>query len=1285
MAKSIPQWNPNTGKADPKYKVPFAGKALPTISNIKRYKNESEDIEVDTSPTKSALFPKVSIPSAKMNLNSNAITSSKLKLPSFKAVVPDAKLSLKSVDDKFEGKSDMDKLNNALTKMAGSAAQTMPGKILARGQDTVYNIWDKQSGVDELGMTGRGDNKAGYITDTGNQVANAAGDMIGFVSALRANTGGGTMQGALTPLGKFAEQGAVKGLEKLAPSLPSAVNKVAKYAAPTIAREGTEGAVFGGTLGVDDGLQGVAKEALKGGVENAVFGMGLKGAGDIFSHTLGKIGKVKVTGDDGINVNYVREDGSIGIMKKVVFDKEATPLTVNEGVNTLNQSKVGELPQFKGDFNTKVTNELPTVNKVDTEVDTVKTNVEPVTDTLADSQVSTLPTIKKPVIEPVQSEKAIPTLGEDKTVDAMGATTRIHSSQEIKSSKIKEKTPIGEKLSYLYRHNVDILNDLKKVDVETFKLAQNSKKVGGTPVAIFNDNLVDRQGNPIGESLKAIKKDFPTDKEQYNDVMNYILHKHNIDRAREGKHVYKDFESDESKKVADLLEKQHPEWKALNDRLVKFINTFEEEWGHKSGLISDDAWDELKVMYKNYVPTQREFADIELGVRKGSGSSGFVGQGSTLKKATGSSRDIKDPFENVMSLVNRTVRAARYNEVGQKLVEVINENPERMARYAEIIPETEMVRNPKFIKPLPQIPGYPTPKAVVNTVPEFIERPVEINANDKSIRTVMVDGKKVNIKFHDRGLLESMEGVYKNVELNDLEKGMNSITTKFKALITTDNPFFAVRNVARDIPTAYINGSEKNPVKFFKDYGNAMRDIKKNTPITQRYRAMGGEMSNFFNPDESAKAVENLTKDKGVFKKSLEKIQGFNNAMESAPRLAEFKRTLNKTGDIQQALYDSAEVTTNFSRGGDWIKKADKTLVPYLNASVQGIDKTIRQVKNKPLATALKGATIVTLPTLFLDYVNKDNENYKALDNRTKDNNFLIPMGDTFIKLPKSREMGVLFGSLIERSIRAASLEDGSFKGFGNTIATNFSPTNPVESNIFSPILNLKGNKDFANRPIESMSLQDEAVEDRYDEKSTEPAKLLSNAIGKYAGLSPKEIDYLFKSYTGVVGQFVQPMTTKATYNGKPGNLMMPVKSSFVADPLYSNQEINDFYLNKDMLTQLANKYTKEKDINPDDVTIADSYKNRFIKVSKEMTDLSKAARESTDEAEIKRYRQQMAKIAKEANDLLKTTNRNKLMDQFNKSSLPMPNNKSTKTKSGERSTSGDRKVSGDRKLESKR
>lgn len=145
--------------------------------------------------------------------------------------------------------------------------------------------------------------------------------------------------------------------------------------------------------------------------------------------------------------------------------------------------------------------------------------------------------------------------------------------------------------------------------------------------------------------------------------------------------------------------------------------------------------------------------------------------------------------------------------------------------------------------------------------------------------------------------------------------------------------------------------------------------------------------------------------------------------------------------------------------------------------------------------------------TLYLDHINKDNPNYQELYTRTKDNYFLFPKEDgTFVKIPKSREYEVLFGDLFERVLMSKRGDNEAFKGFvkngdgllgyaKGTLETNFSPTNALENNILSPILNLRSNKDFADRAIVPQSMQELSPKYQYDEKTSE--------IGKKLGKKP--------------------------------------------------------------------------------------------------------------------------------------------------------------------------------------
>lgn len=700
-----------------------------------------------------------------------------------------------------------------------------------------------------------------------------------------------------------------------------------------------------------------------------------------------------------------------------------------------------------------------------------------------------------------------------------------------------------------------------------------------------------------------------------------MLQKHNIDRAKEGKAVYKDFTSEESAKAVKLIDQKNPEYKALNERLIKYLNSFESEWGNKSGLISDELWQNLQDTYKNYVPTQRSFSQLEAGAQAATNGRGFVDTGSSLKKATGSDRDVINPLENIMSLVNRTVRTAKYNEVGQEMLKSIRKDPIKLKNIAEIIPDS-----------------------------------TQINPNVKNIVTVLEHGKPVNVQINNSNLLDAIKRI-NNANVGDIEAAVKKGTNIFKSLITTKNPVFAVRNIARDIPTAYVNGSEANPIKFTRDLLKAGKDLAINSEKAQRYNAVGGGGSNFLKPDDTATSLKELKGDMPIVKKGLGKvndaIEHLNNIVESAPRLAEFNRVLDKTGDVNKALYAASDVTTNFSRGGDITKHID-SFVPYLNAGVQGLDKLARQFVDKPIPTVAKGLVGITSATMILDHVNKDNPKYQELDNRAKDNYFLIPNGDTFIKIPKSREYGVLFSDLLERVLRKTRGQENSFKDFGNTVATNFSPANPLDSNIFSPALGLKSNKDFANRDIVPRGMLEDNRSKylQYDEKTSELTKWFAEKVYNMQknikpehkiDLSPKQMDYLIKSYTGVIGQLGLPATTKTTMTGTTGQkLLKPITTQFIADPLYSNQNLTDFYDNYDKIKTLAADKNITENIPSKTQTTEEKYKSEFTKASKTISDLNKQIKEAegkNDLEEVKKLRAKIIETALKANNSYKAAN----------------------------------------------
>lgn len=790
-------------------------------------------------------------------------------------------------------------------------------------------------------------------------------------------------------------------------------------------------------------------------------------------------------------------------------------------------------------------------------------------------------------------------------------------SPQIVSSYTKEKTsPMGT-LQGIYRQTVNntqgINQTVKGLDLtgssNPVVMASNARNAGGTVGHILKHGLTDMSGRTVVD--KSISDAFKMPVEKQQAFNEYLFNLHNIDRMREGKPVFASTAESSQKAISDL-EAANPEFKQRAEVVRKTLDGLLNEWGVKSGLVSPELRDTLQNMYKNYVPTYRKLtgADaIQFKTRS-------TGPAKLINKAVGGVDPLIKLDESIPILINKTVKAARKNEVYQGILEAARANPEN--GYAKVLPgqADESLIN-----------------AVKNDGIEGI-----ISNSDKALQadpklgyllTVMEKGNPVKLQV-SKELFDSLNALNK-VDDTSLNKALQTVkkyaSNPFKSLITGYNPLFAIRNVARDIPTAYIQGTENNPLKFVGNLGTAVKDMATNSPRFQEYKALGGEGGNFFN-------VEKGLRPEGKLKKVGNAIGAINNFTETLPRYGEYVGTLRRGGEgysnKMQGLYNAAEVTTNFGRHGDLTKAVD-AVVPYLNPAVQGVDKFARTMMNP--ANVAKAIGVVTVPSAGFYALNQvvDKNGYDQLDNRTKDTYFLIPEGNgKFVKVAKTREAGVLFGALFDRIARTVQGKPDSFKGFGSTVATNFIPNNPIENNIFSPLLyNLPMNKDFAGRDIvpSYMTNDQRSPKLQYDDKTSEIAK----KIGDTLNLSPKQIDYLIKSYTGVIGSLALPATTKT---GQP--ISSVISRNFVADPLYNNDIQNNFYSKLDELRRVATDKNLTGNIPPKTVTPEEKQYNDMLKVSKQLSDLRKQQLKAQSNGEQDKVAQLQAMLLEKARQATK-------------------------------------------------
>lgn len=737
-------------------------------------------------------------------------------------------------------------------------------------------------------------------------------------------------------------------------------------------------------------------------------------------------------------------------------------------------------------------------------------------------------------------------------------------------------------------------NKLKPSE-SAYTLGLNSRGSDQISKQILTSAMVNKNGEVIGKSLKEIASKVP--KGKLKEFEDYLINKHAITRQTRGEKVFPDemkMNAQKSEAKVKEYEQANPKFKELADQYYEYNKQLGKTWLVDTGVLSKEQWDSYLKANPHYTPMHRIFKDIERPSFTNNAKKGFSNQSNPIKKATGSQRKIVSPIESTIEHTDKYVKTAKRNEVMQTFIKNVQKNPEAFKDIAEIVPTKE------------------TPQSVLDTLNKdgvdgvleqfnqgFEQKPDLTKGN---VLFGLVDGKKVHVKVHDPQLLEALTNLQPKAQ-NIVIQSVGQLTRVMKNLTTGINPVFSLtRNIWRDIPTAYVNSkTTSNPFVFGKDLVGSVVSVMKNGDLYKSFKAVGGGHSSPVSSDVNllAQSKRSILPQKGVkplFGKVLGGLENLNNAVEAAPRLAEFKRaTKNDTSyDAKmKGLFEANDVTVNFNKRGNVAKDID-AFIPYLNAALQGLDKTYRAFKENPIKVTAKAFTAMTIPTIALYVVNHKDPNYQQLSNYIKDNNFLIPNGDgTFTKIPKPRELGPAFSSSVERVLRKWNEQDpAAFDSFGKTILENFMP--PTRTVLHPALVDTVANKNFMGTPIVPGDLQNLSPKYQYDAKTSELAKGLGNIFNK----SPKMIDYLISSYGGGVAELGLPTLTK---DATIGNTL---KQKVTADPVFSNDLLSKFYDQKTKLDQAQYDYTKQG-VNSSNRN--DSLRKEFGAASREISKVRKS------------------------------------------------------------------------------
>lgn len=762
----------------------------------------------------------------------------------------------------------------------------------------------------------------------------------------------------------------------------------------------------------------------------------------------------------------------------------------------------------------------------------------------------------------------------------------------IKAKRSKEKVGIKEIKDTLAQkfvnkgHYIDKLAEKKGNKNLTYLYDRTMNTFNESQISI-GDNQINSKGEVVGKSIIDIFQP-AQDMNVSKEFEDYLLNKHNISRYAHEKGIFgKEISATYSQNIVNSYEKKYPQFKEwakdvskYNDNNIKDLVS--------NGLVSETTYKNLKKMYGDYVPTFRDITD-----NISQYEDDRVG-GNVLKKATESNLDILSVKESMAEQTMAIKKAIRINNLGIELYKTLGKDSTITS-------------------------GIDFDAVAMQTIAGNV---IDSEGKGKNTFTIFKDGEMTQFKISDELYSAFSKDTLQNkINNSKVAKAILTPIEKMskaqRELLTTYSVGFAMNNPIKDFQDALFN-SKYNGATFVKNWTKALYNIATDGSWYQSYKNNGGTANTYFDYNKGILPA----KTKNPVKKFVNKIKDVNEVLEQAPRLAEYISTIEHKGSIDEALYNAADITTNFKRGGDITKAINKYGANFLNASVQGLDKVYRNVSGKNgwkgyANLILKATAYQITPAIINGLLLGDDDDYEDLPDYTKDNYFLFKLGDgKFFRIPKGRVSSVI-GGVARRTLETIEGKEVDWKSLVDTTINQLAPNNPITDNIIAPIKQTIDNKSWFGGDIVNTRLQNLPVAEQYDESTDE----LSKFLGKNLKISPKKINYVLDQYSGGIGDMILPMMTPQAEN----NIL---EDKFTTDSVMKNKNVSEYYSKTEEL---------EKTQNSLNATDEDKIKYKyFTNESTEMSDLYKQKREiQNSNISDKDKKEKVRNIQKKINDIV--------------------------------------------------
>ena len=741
-------------------------------------------------------------------------------------------------------------------------------------------------------------------------------------------------------------------------------------------------------------------------------------------------------------------------------------------------------------------------------------------------------------------------------------------------------------------------------------------------------------------------------KKAFDDFALYLVARHAVDRENIGQTTmsqdatggdniaaYEQLIRDMDSKYGDLFEQQ-------SDAVYEWYDAFMRSWMVETGLLTEEKYEMMRNMYPHYVPMFR--------VMDTRHANGQVSKGvNPLKHNSlkGSTREIYNPIENIMIQVNNIVKAYHNNEVAATIHRLwTSEDAAVQSGIAQFVTKEE-VKLQKQQVDTTEIKGRLENKVfkhifndvwsaeqrgewsrmsdeekaqlkaelansdiiddvIDDTITQFV--PTD-NGLDEDVVVALINGEKHYYRILDKYLAQAITAVQPT---EYMFKHIAKLTRVFSALTTSQNPIFAISNAIRDFQHGWVYTDAEHwyqnftyPVEWITALGQALKSefsSKHQSDMYKQYKSTTGFDHKYMaDSDTLGEVMKSIHRSHNPLVWAAHFIDALNTAVESAPRYVAYKRKFGATGEVMTAGKAAREATVNFNRKGAKTKRLGQA-VPFLGAAVAGVNQFVTLLTSKETYTTKNGLlklarafTTQAIPAILFAFLNSgwfgdDDEKrkeYDELSEYTKNNYWVFKWGDTWVKLPRDREISALFGTLFQNivldKIYPEERDSTVTKEFIGYLKDQLMPT---VSPVGWALVQARNNKTWYGSSIVSNAQEDllgtpETYMEITDESTSEIANWIAGIINKGPEVmrealgvlgTPKGVDYVFDQLTGGLGDVILPLTTPAE---KWAGLGESLKAKYTFNEDKSSRYTSEAYDIKDKLTALnaADKLTDEE------------------------------------------------------------------------------------------------------------